>query len=351
MRASEAIDWVLRPWLDGGGSFARIGRIAVVSGLLLVVLVPSMLLYFGAHGWWWDNTLAVALVAPLGVIALDALAGLVGLRGVPRVLSLCVGALVGMLGGYLVTLALGNHPDRTSASILADYRRTLGIVGPVLAVGTFLGASLWYRGEAYRQQNAAALASFQVLRDQMQPHFLFNALSAIKELIAEDPCRAREFVQQLADLYRAIMKVANAATSTLADELAVVASYCEVERVRFGDRLRYRIEVDDDVRSLHVPSLMLQTLTENAIKHGIGKSRTGGEICVRAERRGDGWLALEVRNTGAPYVAAADSGATGLANTRARLALMYGPAGAFSITADTKLGTCARFAVSGAKVG
>lgn len=274
-------DWVFAPWRAGGTQWARFGRIAAVSLTLALVLVPSMALYFGIDGFWWDNTASVVVVAPIGVMLFDALAELASrirgrrISGVPRVAVLAIGAGVGVLGGYACTMLLFPLPGRTTAMLLADFRRTIGILAPVVIIGTIAGASLWYRAEAFRQQTAAAIANFSVLQQQMQPHFLFNALSALKELIADDPSRARAFTQQLADLYRSIMKVSGDATAPLVDELAIVTSYCEVERVRFGDRLRYTIDAPADLGRLHVPSLMLQTLVENAIKHGISKARTG----------------------------------------------------------------------------
>src|SRR5205823_5033981 len=106
----------------------------------------------------------------------------------------------------------------------------MGILVPVVGATIVIGASLWYRAEAFRLESAAATAGFNVLKGQMQPHFLFNSLNALKELIADDPELATAFAQRIADLYRLILEVSTEATTPLSDELAIVGHYCEVER-------------------------------------------------------------------------------------------------------------------------
>jgi sensor histidine kinase YesM len=193
-------------------------------------------------------------------------------------------------------------------------------------------------------------ARFAVLQQQMQPHFLFNALGSLKELIALDPARAEEATQRIADMYRLLLLISKRATAALEDELELVENYLEIERIRFGDRLTFRIDAAPMVASLRVPSLMVQTLVENAVKHGIAKARNGGTIAVTATRRADGWLELVVTNTGAPFAKGASRNPTGLANTTERLALMYGPASGFAISTDPVAGTTVRFSVSGLEV-
>jgi signal transduction histidine kinase len=360
-RVDRAIEWLVRPWLEGAGAAARAGRVLAVALGLTLVILPGMILYFGIDGWWWDTTIAVLACAPLGIIVFDNVAllltRLVGreVTGLSRVAILFLGLTVGVLGGYLVVMAVHMTPDRSVDALMKDYRRTMSILLPVLTTVAVLGTSLWYRGEAFRLESALATARFDALNGQMQPHFLFNALNSLKALIEDDPALAADVTQRVADLYRLIMKVSKDATSTLADEVAIVESYLEIERVRFGDRLSYAIDVPAELSALHVPSLVLQTLVENAVKHGVCKARGGGEVRVRAARSQGGSLELEVSNTGAPY----DPGSrdpslappTGLANTRARLALMYGASSRFAIDFDAKAGTRVTFSVTGAKIG
>lgn len=360
-RSRSAIEWLLEPWIAGRGARARGGRVAIVALALIAVLLPCLILMFGIDGWWWDSTAAICVLTPLGVVLFDNLAELLArllgrrLPGLLRVVWLALGFVAGNMAGYALILAFRMTPDRTPHMLIADFQRNMRVLAPALAVVIGVGASSWYRAEAYRLESAATAASYQVLKGQLQPHFLFNALNALKELIGDDPEQARAFAQRLADLYRLILKVSTEATAPLRDELAIVSHYLEVERVRYGERLRYRIDAPDDLGGEHVPTLLLQTLAENAVKHGIGKAREGGEVLVRAARRGPAAIELEVSNTGAPFAgperASDEQTATGLRNTRARLQLMYGRDAQLSIASDPQLGTRVRCTVSGAKLG
>jgi len=349
VRRRTAIEWLMEPWLSGAGAAARAGRVCAVALVLTLVILPGMIAYFGADDWWWDSTIAICVLTPVGIILFDNVAELFGLRGLWRVGALSGGFLVGNIAGYFAIYVFRPLPGRTADLLMADFQRNITILGPILALVVVVGASLWYRAEAYRLESVATAASFNVLKGQMQPHFLFNALNALKELIADDPATARVVTQRLADLYRMILKVSTEATTPLADELSIVEHYLEIERVRYGERLSYSIEAPDDLKADHVPSLVLQTLVENAIKHGISKARAGGKVWVRASRSGGG-LELEVSNTGAPFEPNG-AGGTGLANTRARLELMYGAASELTISADATLGTRVRLVVSGSRVG
>lgn len=352
LRPERAIDWLLRPWVDRRGFGARAGRIVSVVFALIAVILPCMVLWFGPRGWWWDTTLAVCLACPLGIIVADELteriarARRASIHGIPRIVALFFGFALGMAAGYVAIYVLHGGTDRPARLLASDYRRNMLVIAPVIFVVVGVGASLWYRAEAYRLEGEAARARYAALEGQLQPHFLFNALNALKELIADDPTRASEFTQELADLYRLILAVGAKTTTTLADELAIVRRYLDVERVRHGDRLRFTIDVHDDLLTRHVPALMLQTLVENAVKHGIGKSRTGGTITIAAAPEDDG-TAITITNTGAPYAPRANGGGRGLANTRARLELMYGATSAFTIGPHGDDGTRVRFVVSG----
>jgi LytS/YehU family sensor histidine kinase len=208
---------------------------------------------------------------------------------------------------------------------------------------------------ALRAGPARERAALNALKGQLQPHFLFNAMASLKELIETEPAAASELTQRLADLYRLILSAAREPTTPLARELTVVRTYLEIERLRFGDRLRYHLDVPAELEGAHVPSLMVQTLVENAVKHGVTKATGGGEVSVTAARRPDGDLELVVANTGPPYDPdarrpAGAPPATGLPNTRSRLELMYGGAGRFSIAPDGDQGTRVRVVVSGARI-
>lgn len=136
-----------------------------------------------------------------------------------------------------------------------------------------------------QSQVAAREAELRALRAQVDPHFLFNSLNAISGLIAPDPTRAREMTRRLADFLRESLTLGAVPRISLVRELALAEQYLEIERVRFGERLRVRVasSVEGEVG---VPPLLLQPLVENAVRHGIATCLDGGEVEIRAERRG-----------------------------------------------------------------
>jgi LytS/YehU family sensor histidine kinase len=172
----------------------------------------------------------------------------------------------------------------------------------------------------------AARAQLAALRAQLHPHFLFNALHTVVQLIPIDPTRAAEAAELVASLLRRTLEDERDEV-TLDDEWTFVSRYLEVEHIRFGDRLRVRADLDADLRGERVPSFALQTLVENAVLHGAANSVAPTEIVVTAVRTDSG-LSLTVRNTGDPEPPRpGENGVgTGLSRLRQRLAFMYGDA-------------------------
>jgi LytS/YehU family sensor histidine kinase len=161
-------------------------------------------------------------------------------------------------------------------------------------------------------------------------------------------------ITRLADLYRGILESSRAPTGPLMREVEIATNYLELERMRFGKRLAFTVSVDDAARAAYLPGLLLQTLAENAVKHGIGPAREGGTVAIDVTRRDDGWFELAVANTGARLgdagTAARPGTGTGVANTRRRLDLLYGARHGFALTSDAAGRTVARFAFSGEKI-
>jgi sensor histidine kinase YesM len=158
----------------------------------------------------------------------------------------------------------------------------------------------------------------------MRPHFLFNSLNSLAELIEAGEERAIDVVYKLADIYRLILANSQLKTAPLTSELEIVERYLEIEQLRFGKRLSFSITVAEETGALYAPSLVLQTLVENAVKHGVAKSIDGGHIEVSLTPSADGWHQLSVTNTGAPLGDEVTITGTGIKNTRARLSLLYG---------------------------
>jgi two-component system LytT family sensor kinase len=179
------------------------------------------------------------------------------------------------------------------------------------------------REVAGQLERSLADARLHALSLQLQPHFLFNTLNAIAALVPEDPIVAEAMLVRLGDLLRTSLDAEPSGHVTLRTELNRLASYVELQRMRFGDRLSVSMRIDPDVMNARVPSFLLQPLVENAISHGIAPRRGAGHIDVAA--RCDGRrLILSVRDDGiGPPPASDRRERVGLGSTRARLAAMF----------------------------
>ena len=172
--------------------------------------------------------------------------------------------------------------------------------------------------EEERARKLATEAKLSSLESRIHPHFLFNTLNSISALIREDPARAERTVERLAALLRYSLDSSARRLVPLRQEMRVVQDYLEIEKTRFGDRLRYTVDVPDGIGELEVPPLTLQTLVENCIKHAVSSNRFGGEIRVIA-RLGAGHLLLEVSDDGPGGADPAGSGLRGVADRVAEL--------------------------------
>ena len=187
-------------------------------------------------------------------------------------------------------------------------------------------------------ERLAAEAELRALRAQINPHFLFNALTTIGYLIESAPPRALKTLLRLTSLLRAVLK-SDGEMTTLGREIELVEHYLDIEKARFEERLQTHVEVPPGLRTLPVPTLMVQPLVENAVKHGIAPSVRGGEVTVSARLDGAGdaqQLVVTIRNTGAPLgdPAAPQSTRVGLHNVERRLAGHYGGAATLTLCAS-----------------
>lgn len=180
-----------------------------------------------------------------------------------------------------------------------------------------------------RLEAQLAEARLQALRAQLQPHFLFNALNTISVLMHENVEFADRILLRLSALLRRCLDGGDAHEVTLGEEISFVEDYLEIEHARFGARLSYRILVSDRILEALVPNLILQPLVENALRHGLGTRAGPGRVEIRAERNGDA-LVLSVSDDGRGLPSALTE-RVGLANTRARLKLLYADRHRFEI--------------------
>lgn len=239
-------------------------------------------------------------------------------------------------------------PRLAAASILVALISTLQVIGTDLAVSSdhqmwpriaiiamvlnlvaaCLIWSILYTGittmrSAIEMRRLLRESQLRALEAQLNPHFLFNSLNTIRGMIVEDREVAQDMVTRLANILRYNLEREKTSTVPLEREIEIVADYLAIESVRFDDRLTVRMEIDPLARDAQVPSMLMQTLVENAVKHGISARHQGGEIVIRASMTG-AMLVMEVVNSG--QLAPPEAGRTqiGLANARQRLHLLYG---------------------------
>lgn len=205
-------------------------------------------------------------------------------------------------------------------------------------------AAKYFRESRERELQAVELqghlqrAQLQALRSQLNPHFLFNTLHSIAELIHENPALAEQLILRLAELLRQVLKAPSTMEVTLSEELDFIRAYLEIEQMRLSERLHVEWDIGPDVLAAKVPSLLLQPLVENAIEHGIGASAEPGKLTIRAHRN-DGSLHLQVRDDGPGLPPDRDALRTGigLSNTEARLLRLYGDGHGFTLRNDEGL--------------
>jgi sensor histidine kinase YesM len=181
----------------------------------------------------------------------------------------------------------------------------------------------------------AAEAQLASLESRVNPHFLFNTLNSIAELVHRDPNVAERMTGQLASLLRSSLDVQAAPLVPLDEELRVVRDYLDVERVRFGDRLRYRIEVADGLGAVRVPRLSLQTLVENSVKYAVSPRRQGATILVSACRDGER-VRVAVDDDGPGFEPASATDGHGLALLEGRLEKLFGPSARLRVDSSAR---------------
>jgi len=206
--------------------------------------------------------------------------------------------------------------------------------------------------QEFREEEFAKLAAeaqLTALRSQINPHFLFNALTTIGYLIQSSPDKAFQTLLHLTKLLRGVLS-STGEFSTLGQELKLIENYLDIERARFEEKLSVSIDVPVTLESVRVPSLILQPLVENAIKHGVSENKNGGEVRISAKigaKKGEMLLTLSVFDTGAgkKAVSRKDGSGVGLKNVRERLSSYYGKKAALTLDRDTETGTTAEISL------
>ncbi|MFS2136326.1 sensor histidine kinase [Duganella sp. Dugasp56] len=336
-------------WSCGLGALLTAVEIAFLHdrkpllGYLLPMLLISNLIGFMIHG---GSMLASSLT--------DGRSS--RMRGLPRLMfSIC---LVG--SSVLLGLGLGNAllSGKNPFELLAN--RSVLLQSLVLAVAIAL-VMYWVRGSAEKRLERAldearqkelmastarllAEARLRALQAQIEPHFLYNTLANVVSLIGPKPAQAQHMLERFIDYLRASLASSRSEEATLGTETRLVAAYLDVLAVRMGERLRYRIELPDELRQFAIAPMLLQPVVENAISHGLEPKVEGGEIVVSARVEG-AWLCLQISDTGVGLqetASAKPGGGVGLSNLRERLRSLYGGAARVELLENQPCGMTVR---------
>ncbi len=259
--------------------------------------------------------------------------------------AIAVGAVLGLFVGNWI---LGNR----------SWNRDLHGLTITAAAALVFGAAVSYyftararlaKGEVRlreellaREESARRLAEaeLKLLQAQIEPHFLFNTLSNVLQLVDADPARAKRMLRNLTSYLRGSLGRTRAGATTVGEELELVRAYLEIQSVRMGGRLAWRISCPDDVRDVPLPPLLVQPLVENALRHGLEPKPGGGEVVISAVRE-QGELVLEIRDDGLGLDPRQPAG-VGLTNVRERVRAVSGGRGSLTLRPAPAGGLCAR---------
>jgi sensor histidine kinase YesM len=258
-----------------------------------------------------------------------------------------LGALVGEVDSRVIGES-ATYSEIFQPLLVRTFPYNLLIYGVIVAVSHALD---YYR--KYHERTVQTLelekhlteARLQALLHQLKPHFLFNTLNGIASLMHMDVDAADTMLVRLSELLRITMSHTGAPETSLREELAFIERYLDIEKIRFRNRLEVVIAVDEETMEAQVPSLVLQPIVENAVRHGIEPHARTGHIELRASREGDR-LVLTVSDNGTGINPAAPKReGIGLANTRARLAELYGTRQNFELVNRPEGGLCVRLSI------
>jgi sensor histidine kinase YesM len=300
------------------------------------------------------RTFLFALPMYLMVVKVELLTA--GARPLVRIAGLAGAVLLGAAAYSTTALVLGLGHWHWQ---LAFFLRALAVGGLLTAIMYFAARERDARRELHRARLArveieqqATESRLRLLQAQLEPHFLFNALASIKRLYEKEPGGGRSMLRDLDDYVKVATTQARLLETPLAGEVALAESFLAIFKVRMGSRLRVRISMPGNVMSALVPPLMVGTLVENAIKHGIAPRSTGGTVSILARLEGE-TVEIDVQDDGVGFRARSGAG-VGLANIRARLDTLFAGRGGLELASNAQGGVTAtlrlpcRFAPRGA---
>ena len=304
----------------------------------LIIAVVGFAMVNGVRIWFLDHPSR----KPLGWPALLAL------TAVAAPIAHYSGLVLGSLVFDFKTPTIGEYPTLARVSMIVFTFLGLGMMTIIVLHRDRLRSIAREQQQARLRAEAiertALQAQLRLLQAQIEPHMLFNTLANLQGLIALDPGRASEMLDQLIQYLRATLGASRQESTTLAQEFAAMEAYLGLMQVRMGERLTFHVQLPPELRAARLPPMLLQPLVENAIVHGLEPKIDGGEIRISASASG-GMLEISVRDSGLGLADAPPSsrgGGIGVATTRERLHVLYGEGAAVRIEPAQPHGTLAR---------
>ncbi|MDP2825152.1 MAG: sensor histidine kinase [Sulfuritalea sp.] len=309
-------------------------------------LIAAFLTGLGVGGGWAVNLLFSQCIG-FSIFGTCTLAGWAVAAGPRRLLAIVAAVPVGVAIGLLLGVGL-TGVGWSAWPAIAWQAVAIGVTLGVMGSGSFylrernlaLAAEVQQREnrrlEAEKQGLAAQL---RMLQAQIEPHFLFNSLANVAALIETDPKLAARLLDALIRYLRSSLARTRAEGGALGDEVALLTAYLDVLKIRIGERLAYAFEIAPELLATAFPPMLLQPLVENAIRHGLEPKVAGGVVTVTARRQADR-LQISVSDDGLGFAEKPGEG-IGLANVRARLAALYGPAARLELSSGVGAGVTA----------
>lgn len=312
-------------------------RILLANQILAIVLIAAFALIYGPRN-------LPSLWLPVLVIT-QAVGGCVGLlfagleasgiyHGAPRFAqqaaragAVLLGTVLGMALGLLLLRALHPGLSLDHGSIINTGAFALLIAAVMATLNILLGrlrSSIEQKAiEIQKLRELEAQTRLTSLQGKVNPHFLFNTLNTMLNLVHTSPDTVETLILSLSELYRSMLKLPDTGLIPLSLELDLVRRYLEIEQIRLGSRLAFELEIAPEVAAFPIPPLLVEPLAENAVKHGIGPRPEGGHVRIQAEFQ-DGSLCVVVEDDGVGLTSTKGENGFGLYSIRERLRILYG---------------------------
>ena len=322
---TSAASGIVYPYFHENVLFYKLWlRLSVVAMVMLLAFTMVGNLHFNRVKREHAQLVALILAAFLGTIVSGLLIG----RSLVQMFT-----IDGMFWGIVVFTAAGIAIGVVAATLLVYREREARAFAELQAS----------ESQRYQLEKRVLEARLKLMRAQIEPHFLFNTLANVQHLVEANPPLAAATLESLITYLRAALPEMREDGTTLGREAAMAQAYLDIQRLRMGPRLDFSIDIPDHLRSASFPPMMLLTLVENAIKHGLDPLQQGGNISVRAALA-DGALIVSVVDTGQGLSSSAGLG-VGLSNIRERLAALYGKTAKLLLEENLPQGVAARILI------